>query len=168
LNLAFSWSLLCELIPSLIMQRWLFKSEPGEFGIADLQRQRVAAWDGVRNYQARNMMRDQMRKGDRAFFYHSNCDTIGIAGIMSIARGAYADPTAFDPHHVHYDPKSSPDHPRWFMVDVRYERRLKRVITLAELKRHPELKDMPLLRRGNRLSITPVTEQQWDFILGLE
>jgi len=150
------------------MQYWLMKSEPDEFGIDDLQRDKVAPWDGVRNYQVRNMMRDEMKKNDLAFLYHSSCEEIGIAGIMTIAREAYADYTAFDPDSKHFDPRSDPDNPRWLMVDVRYRRRLKRIIGLAELKRHPELKDMPLLRKANRLSVTPVSKPQWDFILGLE
>ncbi|MBA2408670.1 MAG: EVE domain-containing protein [Gammaproteobacteria bacterium] len=149
-------------------QYWVMKTEPDEFGIDDLRRVEVESWDGVRNYQARNMMRDEMHKGDLAFLYHSACREIGIAGIMTIAREAYADPTALDPASDHFDPKSDPDNPRWLMVDVRYKRRLKRVIGLAELKRHPQLKDMPLLRKGNRLSVSPVTREQWDFILSLE
>lgn len=151
------------------MHYWLLKSEPSEFGIMDLARDKLAPWDGVRNYQARNILRDQMKKGDLAFLYHSNCDAIGIAGIMTIAREGYPDYTAFDPHNKHYDSKSSRDNPRWYMVDVRYKRRLKRVISLFELKRHPEeLKDMALLRKGNRLSVMPVIRQHWDFILTLE
>lgn len=144
------------------------KSEPSEFGIDDLRRVGVEPWDGVRNYQVRNMMRDEMQKGDLAFLYHSACEEIGIAGIMTIAREAYPDPTAFDAASDHFDPKSDPDNPRWLMVEVRYRRRLKRVIGLAELKRHLQLKDMPLLRKANRLSVTPVTIEQWDFILSLE
>jgi predicted RNA-binding protein with PUA-like domain len=150
------------------MRYWLFKSEPSEYGIDDLRREQVDHWDGVRNYQARNMMRDQVKQGDLAFFYHSNCADTGIVGIMRIAREGYPDHTAFDPNAKHYDPKSNPDRPRWYMVDVRFERRLKRTITLRELKAHPELADMALVRKGNRLSIMPVTAQQWDLILGLE
>jgi predicted RNA-binding protein with PUA-like domain len=150
------------------MQYWLFKSEPSEYSIDDLRREQVDHWDGVRNHQARNMMRDQMKQGDLAFFYHSNCADTGIVGIMSIAREGYPDHTAFDPNDKHYDPKSDPDRPCWYMVDVRFERRLKRTITLRELKTHPELADMALVRKGNRLSIMPVTAQQWDLILGLE
>ena len=146
------------------------KSEPAEFSIDALQSMpdQTEHWDGVRNYQARNMMRDQMKTGDLVFFYHSNCQTPGIVGIMEVVREGYPDFTAFDKHDKHYDPKSDPDNPRWYMVDVRFVSRLKRTITLTELKGYPELEAMPLLRRGNRLSIMPVTRQQWDFILSLE
>ena len=154
------------------MNYWLMKSEPDVFGIDDLKNRpgRTEPWDGVRNYQARNMMRDQMKRGDLAFFYHSNCDDPGIVGIMTVAREGYPDHTAFDPQAKYYDPKSDPGNPRWYMVDVRYKRKLKRTITLQELKQYGggPLADMPLLRKGNRLSVMPVTAGQWDFILGLE
>lgn len=152
------------------MNYWLMKSEPGEFGIDDLalRPDQTEPWDGVRNYQARNMMRDQMKIGDGVFFYHSNCEVPGIVGRAEIAREAYPDPTAFDPHHKHYDPKSRPEQPAWLMVDVRFVRKFRRTITLAELKDHPELEGLALVRRGNRLSIMPVSEAQWDFILSLE
>lgn len=152
------------------MNYWLMKSEPDVFSIDDLRNRPNGTehWDGVRNYQARNMMRDQMREGDLAFFYHSNCPEPGIVGIMEIVRAGYPDFTAFDPQSEYYDPASLPDNPRWYMVDVRFVRKLKRTIPLSELKTHPELVDMPLLRRGNRLSVMPVTQRQWDFILGLE
>ncbi len=114
------------------------------------------------------MMRDDMRKGDLAFFYHSNCAEPGIVGVMRIVREAYPDHTQFDPQSKYYDPKSSPDEPRWLMVDVGYKRKLKRTITLAELKAHPALSELPLVRRGNRLSVMPVTDAHWDLILGLE
>ncbi|WP_428101589.1 EVE domain-containing protein [Candidatus Rariloculus sp.] len=154
------------------MSYWLIKSEPGEFSIDDLVRSpgRKTCWDGVRNYQARNFMRLDMKSGDRAFFYHSSCPETGIAGIVRIASEAYPDHTAFDPTDKHYDAKSDPDEPRWYMVDVEHERKLKRVIRLAELRSHAndELDGLALLRRGNRLSITPVSEAHWDFILSLE
>jgi len=154
------------------MQHWLMKSEPDVFGIDDLAhaRRRTTGWDGVRNYQARNFMRDGMARGDQAFFYHSNCAEPGIAGIVEISRTAYPDPTAFDSKDPHYDPDSTPDKPRWYMVDVTLVRRLDRVITLTELRKHAEkeLKGLALLRRGNRLSILPVSERQWRFILSLE
>lgn len=152
------------------MSYWLLKSEPGVFSIDDLKRApgRSDHWDGVRNYQARNYMRDAMRKGDLAFFYHSSCAVPGIVGIVEIAREAYPDSTAFDRRSAYYDPKSTPDNPRWFMVDVRYRRTLKRVITLQELKQHRALSAMPLLRKGSRLSIMPVTAEQWDYISNLE
>ena len=146
------------------------KSEPDVYGIDHLKaaNKKTDTWDGVRNYQVRNMMRDDMKKGDLAFFYHSNCKEPGIAGIMKIAREGYPDFTAFDPKEKYYDPKSDPDNPRWYMVDVRYVRKLKRVITLTELKTYPELEGLPLLRRGNRLSAMPLSKQHWDFILSLE
>jgi len=152
------------------MPYWLMKSEPDVFGIDDLQRRprRTEHWDGVRNYQARNMLRDQMRKGDQAFFYHSNCAEPGIAGVIDIVRAGYPDHTAFDSADPHFDAKSDPQNPRWYMVDVRFKRKFRRVITLAELKEHSELADMPLLRRGNRLSVMPVTSAQWRYILKLE
>jgi len=152
------------------MNYWLMKSEPDVFGIDDLRKApgKRDHWDGVRNYQARNMMRDQMKKGDLVFFYHSNCDEPGIVGIMKVVREGYPDHTAFDPNEKYYDPKSDPDNPRWYMVDVQYVRKLKRNIPLSELKTCDELADMPLVRKGNRLSIMPVTPEQWEFILGLE
>jgi predicted RNA-binding protein with PUA-like domain len=152
------------------MRYWLMKSEPSTFSLDDLKARpkQIEPWDGVRNYQARNFMRDDMRKGDLAFFYHSNCAEPGIVGIMTIAGKAYPDPTAFDPEDDHYDPKSDPDNPRWYLVDVRYKRKLKRTITLQELKQHKALRDMKLLQKGNRLSIMPVTKEEWDYILGLE
>lgn len=150
------------------MNYWLMKSEPDVFGIDDLKRVGTEHWDGVRNYQVRNMLRDDFCKGDLAFFYHSNCKTPGIAGIMSVTRTAYPDLTAFDPNSRYYDPKSTPDNPRWYMVDVKFKRKLKRVIPLETLKHDPELQDMPLVKRGNRLSIVPVTEIQWHRILSYE
>ena len=147
---------------------WLMKSEPDVYSIDDLKRDRRESWEGVRNYQVRNMMRDEMRKGDSAFFYHSNCKEPGIVGIMAIARESYPDDTQFDPESKYYDPKSDPEEPRWLMVDVRYRRKLKRNISLQELKAHAELAELALLRRGNRLSVMPVTEEQWKFILSLE
>jgi predicted RNA-binding protein with PUA-like domain len=152
------------------MRYWLMKSEPGAFSIDDLASRpgQTEPWDGVRNYQARNMMRDEMKLGDPVFFYHSNCEVPGIVGIARIAREAYPDYTAFDPQHIHFDPGSDPDNPRWLMVDVQFERRLKRTIPLSELKDRPELDGFALVRRGNRLSVMPVTQAQWEFILGLE
>lgn len=152
------------------MNYWLMKSEPDAFGIDDLAQRpdRTEHWDGVRNYQARNMMRDGMKRGDRVFFYHSNCTEPGIVGIAEVVREGYPDFTAFDPESKYYDPKSDPAAPRWFMVDVRLERRLRRTIALHELKGHPALAGMALLAKGNRLSVMPVTAEQWDYILALE
>lgn len=154
------------------MQHWLMKTEPSTFSVDDLAAARgsTTSWDGVRNFQARNMLKDQMKKGDQAFLYHSSCAVPGIVGIVQIVKEGYPDPTAFDRKHHHYDPDSDPGDPRWFMVDVRLERRLARTITLEELRKHAgrELKGMVLLRPGNRLSITPVEPTHWKFILSLE
>ncbi|MES9955995.1 MAG: EVE domain-containing protein [Sedimenticola sp.] len=154
------------------MNYWLMKSEPDVFGIEHLKSRpkKTEPWDGVRNYQARNMMRDDMKKGDLCFFYHSNCDVPGIVGIMEVVREGYPDHTAFDPEEKYYDPKSDPDNPRWYMVDVKHKRQLKRTISLQELKEYADttLADCPLVRKGNRLSIMPISKVQWDFILSLE
>ncbi len=152
------------------MNYWLMKSEPDVFGIEHLKKmpKKTEHWDGVRNYQARNMMRDDMKKGDPVFFYHSNCAEPGIVGIMDVVREGYPDHTALNPEGKYYDPKSDPDNPRWFMVDIRYRRMTKRLISLRELKGYKALEDCPLVRKGNRLSIMPLTKKQWDFILGLE
>jgi predicted RNA-binding protein with PUA-like domain len=152
------------------MRYWLMKSEPSAFSIDDLAGRpgQTEPWDGVRNYQARNMMRDEMKAGDGVLFYHSNCEVPGVVGIAEIAREAYPDSTAFDPGHKHYDPKSKPDNPAWLMVDVRFVRKLSRTIALTELKDRPELDGLALIRRGNRLSVMPVSEEQWAFILSLE
>jgi predicted RNA-binding protein with PUA-like domain len=154
------------------MNYWLMKTEPSTFGVDDLAKKprKRAMWDGVRNYQARNMLRDDFRKGDLAFLYHSSADETGVAGIMEVVRTAYPDPTAFEKKNPHYDPGSDPANPRWYVVDVQLKRRLERVITLDELRKHEtrELDGMLLLKRGNRLSITPVSEAHWKFILSLE
>ncbi|MDD1615675.1 MAG: hypothetical protein CG439_770 [Methylococcaceae bacterium NSP1-2] len=125
-------------------------------------------WDGVRNYQARNMMRDAMKLGDLVFFYQSNCTEAGIVGIMEVVKEGYPDFSAFDIDDKHFDAKSDPNKPRWMLVDVKYVRKLSRTITLKELKLKAELADFTLLKNGNRLSIMPVTQAQWDFILALE
>jgi predicted RNA-binding protein with PUA-like domain len=153
------------------MHYWLMKSEPSTFGLEHLAAapRRTTAWDGVRNYQARNLLR-QMHKGDLAFLYHSSTEVPGIVAIMQIVKEAYPDPTAFKRKHHHYDPDSDPKNPRWFMVDVQLKRALARTITLEELRthEHKQLKGMLLLRRGNRLSVTPVEAAHWQFILSLE
>lgn len=148
------------------MQYWLMKSEPDVFGIDDLRARgaKGAHWDGVRNYQARNFMR-AMEPGDRALFYHSSCAEPGVAGTMRVIRAAYPDHTAFDPENPHFDPGSDAANPRWFMVDVTFEQRLPRTVGLAEMRAHKALRNMQILRRGNRLSITPVTRQEWEAIL---
>ena len=150
------------------MDYWLMKSEPDAYGIDDLQRDKREPWDGIRNYQARNMMRDDMKVGDKAFFYHSNCKEPGIVGIMKVVSKPYPDPTQFDPDSTYYDSKSNPEDPRWILVDVGFVRKTKRNITLAEIKAHPGLEDMILTRRGNRLSVMPVGKEHWDIILSLE
>lgn len=153
------------------MKYWLMKSEPDTFGIDHLARAKGkrTAWDGVRNYQARNYMRE-MSVGDQVFFYHSSCPQPGIAGIAKVVREAYPDHTAFDPDDKHYDPKSDPDDPRWFMVDIVLVRKFARIIPLTALREQAgkALKDMVLLRRGNRLSVMPVTKKHWDRISGME
>jgi len=152
------------------MNYWLMKSEPEVFGIDDLAKRpkKTEPWDGVRNYQARNMMRDQMRRGDLAFFYHSNCEPPGIVGVMEVVREGYPDPTQFDPRSKYHDPKSDPDNPRWYLVDVRLKKRFGRLVSLAELREQaPALGDFALLRKGNRLSVMPVTEAAWQHILAL-
>jgi predicted RNA-binding protein with PUA-like domain len=150
------------------MQYWLMKSEPDVFGIDDLQKVGVEPWDGVRNYQARNMLRDQMQVGDQVFFYHSNCDVPGIVGIAEITTQGYPDDTALNPEAKYFDPKSDPQNPRWYRVDVKFLRKLKRTISLHELREQTSLENMPLVRKGCRLSIMPVTPEEWRDILVLE
>ena len=153
------------------MNYWLIKSEPDAFGIDDLINcpGQTDHWDGIRNYQARNFMRDQMKVGDQAFFYHSNCKPPGIVGICEVVSEPYTDHTAFDPNEKYYDASSDPENPRWIMVDMKFVRKTKRMISLEEIKRHTDkLEDFALIRRGNRLSIMPVSEEHWNFILSLE
>jgi predicted RNA-binding protein with PUA-like domain len=153
------------------MNYWLLKSEPDVFGIDDLERapRRTTGWEGVRNYQARNMLRDDFRKGDRAFFYHSSCAVPGVAGIVQVVREAYPDPTQFDAKSEYYDAASTRERPRWFCVDVKLETRIVPVITLPELREHASgaLRDMIILKRGNRLSVTPVSAAEWRCIVAL-
>ena len=150
------------------MATWLMKSEPDAYSIDDLERDGREPWDGIRNYQARNMMRDDMAIGDDVFFYHSNCKEPGIVGLAKIVSDVYPDPTQFDPDSKYYDPKSDPDNPRWLLRDVEFVRRLNRTITLAELKAQTGLDDFVLLRKGNRLSIMPVAKKIWNRILKME
>ncbi len=147
---------------------WLMKSEPDAFSIDDLKRKKREAWDGVRNYQARNYMRDGMRVGDKVFFYHSNCAEPGIVGIAEVATDAYPDPSQFDPKSKYFDAGSSRDNPRWMLVDVKFVKKLKRTITLKELQADPALDGMVLLRKGSRLSVQPVEAAHWRHILALE
>ena len=152
------------------MNYWLMKSEPDTFGIDHLAKapKRTSGWDGVRNFQARNFMRE-MRVGDLVFFYHSSCDIPGVAGIAQVVREAYPDRTAFDPKNDHYDADSDADKPRWYQVDVRLVRKFAAVVSLEQLREHAsaKLKEMVILKRGNRLSITPVTKSEWQFIESL-
>lgn len=149
-------------------QYWLMKSEPSVFSIDDLRHapQQTSPWDGVRNYQARNFMR-QMQIGDLIFFYHSNCDTPGIVGIAKVSRLTYPDYTAWDDKSHYFDPKSTPDKPRWDMVDVQFIEKFKETLPLKSLYHYEALQDLPLVRKGNRLSVMPVTLAQWNFILNL-
>lgn len=149
------------------MNYWLMKSEPDEFSIDDLKTTKIEPWSGVRNYQARNYIRD-MRVGDQIFFYHSTCAEPGVVGIAEVAAAAYPDPTQFDPRSDYFDAGSKRDDPRWSLVDVKFKRKLKRTIALTELKETGELGDFALIRPGNRLSVLPVTKAQWNFILTLE
>jgi predicted RNA-binding protein with PUA-like domain len=153
------------------MKYWLLKSEPDVFGIDDLASApgRTTGWEGVRNYQARNMLRDEFRKGDRAFFYHSSCEVPGVAGVVKVVREAYPDPTQFDAKSEYYDAGSTREAPRWFSVDVQLEKRIEPVITLPELREHAAgaLREMLILKRGNRLSVTPLTVAEWGCIVAL-
>jgi predicted RNA-binding protein with PUA-like domain len=153
------------------MQYWLMKSEPDVFGIDDLASapNRTTGWEGVRNYQARNMLRDDFRKGDLAFFYHSSCEVPGVAGVVKVVREAYPDPTQFDAKSEYYDAGSTREAPRWFSVDVQLENRIEPVITLPELREHAAgaLREMLILKRGNRLSVTPLTAAEWRCIVAL-
>lgn len=148
---------------------WLFKTEPSTFSFDDLLNapNRTTAWDGVRNFQARNMLRDQVAVGDRVFIYHSSADPTGIAGIAEVVRAGYPDPSAFDKKDSHFDPKSDPKNPTWYLVDVRAVETLPRFITLDDLRKVKGLEDMVLLKRGSRLSIQPVKAAEWEIITKL-
>jgi predicted RNA-binding protein with PUA-like domain len=153
------------------MKHWLMKSEPSTFSIDDLAKapRKRTRWDGVRNFQVRNMLRDEMTAGDLALFWHSSCDVPGAYGIVKVVKGGYPDPSALDPKHRYYDPDSDPAAPRWVAVDVEFVRRFEKPITLDVLKANAgKLGEMLVLRRGNRLSITPVTAEQWKRVLALE
>lgn len=143
------------------------KSEPSVYGIDDLQKDKRTSWGGVRNYQVRNMFRDDFAKGDLAFLYHSSCEEPGIVGTMKVVGKAYPDATQFDPESGYFDPRSRPESPAWLAVDVQFQRRYPRPLSLDVLRRHPALEGMLILRRGNRLSVTPVTDTEAQFILSL-
>ncbi|GAB2641176.1 EVE domain-containing protein [Vibrio panuliri] len=150
------------------MAYWLFKTEPDTFSIDTLRTQKVACWEGVRNYQARNMLRDEVKEGDWVLIYHSSCKNIGVAGIAKVVKAAYPDHFAFDIESDYYDAKSSVENPRWFMVDIEFVRKTERVIPLSVLKAMPELENFALVKRGNRLSVMPVSEEEWQAILTKE
>jgi predicted RNA-binding protein with PUA-like domain len=151
------------------MAYWLFKSDGGcySFGHLSAEPDQTTGWDGVRNYQARNFLRDNVRKGDLVFFYHSNADPPGIAGIAEVVQEAHPDPTAFDPQAQHYDPKSDPDNPTWVQVSIRAERAIEPPLGLPELKAVPALRNMELLRKGSRLSIQPVSPAEWSALMAI-
>ncbi|UCH66559.1 MAG: EVE domain-containing protein [Ignavibacterium sp.] len=148
---------------------WLFKSEPGEFSIDDLEKcpGKRTYWDGIRNYQARNFIRDKMRKGDGVLFYHSNADPLAVVGHCEIVKEAYPDHTQFDPDNKHFDPEAIQKEPRWFMVDIKLKEKFKTPVTLKQIKENPKMKDFRLIQRGNRLSVMSVTKSEWDEIIRL-
>lgn len=148
---------------------WLMKTEPSTYSIDDLAGEpgQTTCWEGVRNYQARNLLRDEIREGDRVLFYHSACKQPAVVGTARVSRGGYPDPFAWDRDSKYFDEKSTPDRPRWFMVDIRLEQRFDRPVTLAELRRRKELSGMVLLQKGSRLSVQPVTEKEFETICGL-
>jgi predicted RNA-binding protein with PUA-like domain len=152
------------------MKYWLMKSEPHVFSFEDLKKcaKKKEPWTGVRNYQARNFMRDEMKLGDLVLFYHSSCEIPGVAGIARVASLPYPDPTQYDKKSDYFDPKATQESPRWFLIDVAFERDLKNLISLEELKTHKKLHGMRLLQKGNRLSILPVTQEEFEFIVGLK
>ncbi|WP_114767784.1 EVE domain-containing protein [Vibrio rhodolitus] len=150
------------------MAYWLFKTEPDTFSIDTLRTQKTSCWEGVRNYQARNMLRDEVKLGDWVLIYHSSCKHVGVAGIAQVSRESYPDHFAFDLESDYFDSKSTPENPRWFMVDIEFVRKTARVIPLAVLKAMPELENLPLVKRGNRLSVMPVSEVEWHAILSKE
>ncbi|EKO3628796.1 EVE domain-containing protein [Vibrio metschnikovii] len=150
------------------MAYWLFKTEPDTFSIDTLRTQKVSPWEGVRNYQARNWLRDAVKEGDKVLIYHSSCQNIGVAGIAQVVREAYVDHFAFDANSAYFDPKSSPESPRWLMVDVEFVRKTQRFIPLSELKLLQELAALPLVKKGNRLSVMPLSESEWQAIIAQE
>ncbi len=149
------------------MKYWLMKSEPSCYSIDDMKRDKRTMWDGVRNYQARNMMRDDMKVGDEVLFYHSNTDPIGVVGVVEVASKPYPDPTQFDKKDDHFDPTAKKDDPRWFLVDVKFKSKFKNTFTLAEIKNDPTLKDMVVAQKGSRLSVQPVDKKHFERVLQL-
>jgi len=152
-------------MPKRAKRYWLMKSEPNAYSIDDLQRDGVTYWDGVRNYQARNFMRDDMRIGDKVIFYHSNTKPPAAVGVAEIVRESYPDFTAFDPSELHFDPKSNEEKPIWFMVDIKFIEKFKRAVSLQEMKENPKLRNMKLVQRGNRLSVMPMSKEEFNEVL---
>jgi predicted RNA-binding protein with PUA-like domain len=149
------------------MNYWLFKSEPDEFSFDDLLKKKIELWTGVRNYQARNFLRDEVKKGDTVLFYHSSCEVPGVVGLAEVVKEAYTDPSQFDDKSDYYDEGSPLDNPRWVAVDIKAVKKLKKLVTLEQLKQEPELKTMRLVQRGNRLSIIPVSQREFETIMKL-
>lgn len=149
------------------MGYWLFKTEPDAFGIDDLRArpEQTEPWDGVRNYQARNFLRDQVALGDKVFIYHSSCKEVGIAGVAEVVRAGYPDESQFNPEAKYFDPKSSPDNPRWFRVDVKFEKKFAKVLPLKAIKANPDIQEIGLVKKGHRLSIMPVEPAEWDILI---
>lgn len=151
----------------MAIKYWLMKSEPNAYSIDDLVKDKKTHWDGVRNYQARNFMRDDMKKGDKVLFYHSNAKPTAVVGICEIVKEGYPDFTAFDPEDKHFDPKSKEDKPTWIMVDIKLESKLARPVTLEEIKENPKLQNMRLVQRGNRLSVMPAEKKEFNEIISM-
>ncbi len=149
------------------MNYWLMKTEPDVFSIDHLKSKKTSSWDGVRNYQARNFMRDEMKKDDLVLIYHSSCATPGVAGVATVSKESHPDLSALDKKSEYFDPKATKEEPRWYMVEVKFKAKFDRVISLKELKEQSALKDMTILKKGNRLSITPVSPKEFDYILDL-
>ena len=149
----------------MAVKYWLVKSEPGAYSIDDLVKDKKTHWDGVRNYQARNFIRDDMKKGDKVLFYHSNADPNAVVGICEVVKEGYPDFTAFDPDEKHFDPKSKKDEPAWFMVDIKLIKKFRQPVTLLEIKENPRLQNMRLVQRGNRLSVMPIEKKEFTEIL---
>lgn len=149
------------------MQYWLFKTEPDAFSIDDLSNKpnQIEHWDGIRNYQARNFLRDNVKCGDQVFIYHSSCKNVGIAGLAEVVKEAYADHTQFDPESNYYDPKSSPDNPRWVMVDIQFKQKFAQILPLKDIKSMPQISEIGLVKKGHRLSIMPVQKTEFDYLL---
>jgi predicted RNA-binding protein with PUA-like domain len=149
------------------MAYWLFKTEPQAFSIDDLANcpNQTDCWDGIRNYQARNFMRDSIKLGDQVFIYHSSCDKVGIVGLAEVVKEGYQDHTQFDPDAKYYDPKSKPEDPRWFMVDVKFVKKFTNMLSLADIKAMPEIEELPLVKKGGRLSVMPVNAVEWSLLI---